>query len=217
MVFMEHGLMVGMWMVSATLSGIALWRSGALRHLYGIPVLPMVGVLFLTALLCKSTGAIAILFDRARGLGRRVLPPRQRRPSRDCLRIGRLHPAPRDGAVVRGPVDRLRRRHRGRGTRGLLETRIRNENLLAARAQEHWVFGWGGWNRSRITDAAGRDISITDSQWIITFGVTGMVGLAGLFGSPPAADAHPVVARPSATWGHPAIASYAVAALLAYG
>ncbi|MFA6241705.1 MAG: hypothetical protein WC655_12305 [Candidatus Hydrogenedentales bacterium] len=214
MVFMEHGLMVGMWMVSATLSGIALWRSGALRHIYGIPVLPMAGVLLLTALLCKSTGAIAILLIGLAALAvvfylrANVALPAIAFVSVAyiLLRATGLW----SGVQLIDYADAIVGEERAAS----LETRIRNENLLAARAQEHWVFGWGGWNRSRITDAAGRDISITDSQWIITFGVTGMVGLAGLFG----ALLLPMLvlswrAQP-AVWGHPAVASYAVAALL---
>ncbi|MBX7258081.1 MAG: O-antigen ligase domain-containing protein, partial [Candidatus Hydrogenedentes bacterium] len=214
MVFMEHGLMVGMWMVSAALSGLALWRSGTLRHLFGFPTWPMVAVLLLTALLCKSTGAIGVLFI---GLGALAVIY--------YLRVNVAIPAI---AFVSVAYILLRASGLWSGEQlvdyanlivgeeraGSLETRIRNENLLGARAREQWLFGWGGWNRSRITDAAGRDISITDSQWIITFGVTGVVGLLGLFGSIlfPALvlswRAHPF------TWAHAAVIPYALAALL---
>jgi len=214
MVFMEHGLMVGMWMVSATLSGIALWRSGALRFIYGIPILPLVGVLLLTALLCKSTGAIAILLIGLAALAI-VFYVRANVAIPAIALISVAYILLRatglwSGVQLIDYADTLVGAERAAS----LETRITNENLLGARAKQHWIFGWGGWNRSRITDASGRDISITDSQWIITYGVTGFVGLAGLLGAiliPALAlswRAHPAV------WGHPAVAAYAVAALL---
>jgi O-antigen ligase len=61
MVFMQHGLMVGMWMCMTALVGFWLWITGSLRRLGGWPVALLVAVLILTALLCKSFGAIALL------------------------------------------------------------------------------------------------------------------------------------------------------------
>jgi hypothetical protein len=89
-----------------------------------------------------------------------------------------------------------------------LQFRIMNENMLTARAMQQPFFGWGGWGRSRIGDAEGRDISITDSQWIITFGLTGGLGLSMFLVSlivpivllpwraPPRLWRHPLLAGP---------------------
>src|SRR5690606_24234269 len=61
-----------------------------------------------------------------------------------------------------------------------LASRFHNENLLAERALERPVFGWGGWNRSRVYNEEGEDISTTDGLWIIVLGKTGFFGLSAL-------------------------------------
>jgi hypothetical protein len=95
-----------------------------------------------------------------------------------------------------------------------LATRIDNENTLAARARLEPIFGWGGWGRSRIYDSAGNDISITDSQWIITFGINGGLGLAAfvITGLLPAVLLRRKV--PPWLWMHPGYVSGLVFALL---
>src|SRR5688572_19143621 len=61
MVFMQHGLMVGMWMTSATLVGFWLWRTGSLKRLFHIPMAALVAGMFIITVMCKSTGAIMLL------------------------------------------------------------------------------------------------------------------------------------------------------------
>lgn len=58
-----------------------------------------------------------------------------------------------------------------------LQFRFDNEKLLFDKAMKRPYFGWGGYGRSRIYDAFGKDISVTDGEWIIIVGTTGMVGL----------------------------------------
>src|SRR6185436_11870738 len=60
-VFMGHGLEVGFWMTSATLSGIWLWQSGVVRRILTFPAWIWLLALGLTTLLCKSSGAIVLL------------------------------------------------------------------------------------------------------------------------------------------------------------
>jgi hypothetical protein len=64
-VFMHHGLMNSMWMVSGFLSGFSLALSGRLKSLmpkFARPfTLPLLLALFVTILLLKSTGALALL------------------------------------------------------------------------------------------------------------------------------------------------------------
>jgi hypothetical protein len=63
-VFMHHGLMNSMWMVSGFLSGFSLALSGRLKSLmpkFARPfTLPLLLALFVTILLLKSTGAFAL-------------------------------------------------------------------------------------------------------------------------------------------------------------
>lgn len=57
-----------------------------------------------------------------------------------------------------------------------METRFINEEVLLARALEKPFFGWGGWGRNRVYDNTGKDIVITDGNWIIQFGINGGLG-----------------------------------------
>lgn len=61
-----------------------------------------------------------------------------------------------------------------------LDFRFRNEELLIARAMQRPLFGWGTFGRNRVFASWGRDLTITDGQWIIVLGTFGLVGLAGL-------------------------------------
>ncbi|MEO6711555.1 MAG: O-antigen ligase domain-containing protein, partial [Planctomycetota bacterium] len=61
MVFMQHGLMVGLWMCAASVVGIALWMSGELRRFWGIPMALLVPALIATTVWCKSFGAVGLL------------------------------------------------------------------------------------------------------------------------------------------------------------
>jgi hypothetical protein len=56
--------------------------------------------------------------------------------------------------------------------------RIGNEKILAAKAQQRMMFGWGDSGGNRVYDESGRDLAITDSLWIIAFGQQGIVGLS---------------------------------------
>jgi hypothetical protein len=63
-----------------------------------------------------------------------------------------------------------------------LQDRFDNDIILANRARERLLWGWGPFGRSRVYDDTGKDISVTDGWWIIQLGGRGAVGLACLFG-----------------------------------
>jgi hypothetical protein len=60
-VFMQHGLMVGMWMCMTSLIGIGLWKKRLPNSLFGQPIIYFIVGLLITAILCKSSGAILLL------------------------------------------------------------------------------------------------------------------------------------------------------------
>lgn len=194
--FMKTGLEVGMWMTAASLMGYGLWATGALRRLWGLPLGRLLLGLLVTAVLCKSTGALALL---ALGIGVLWVAVR----SGSSLPIWALVLVPmlymparaigwwsgEDAVRLAGVL--------GEDRAGSLEFRLSNEDILAAKALQRPVFGWGGWGRARVYDEEGRDISITDGLWIIALGNHGIVGL----GSLTAAILLPVALLP---WRHPA-------------
>ncbi len=64
-----------------------------------------------------------------------------------------------------------------------LEFRLDNEEGLLARALERPWFGWGGYGRNGLHDpSTGRLVSITDGEWIIALGITGILGFVAQFG-----------------------------------
>jgi O-antigen ligase len=95
-----------------------------------------------------------------------------------------------------------------------LQYRLENEDVLAEKARQRPLFGWGGWGRARVYDDEGRDITTTDGLWIIIFGNNGLVGLLGLTG----AVLMPILVLmrhyPPERWGHPMVAPAASLAVM---
>jgi hypothetical protein len=66
---------------------------------------------------------------------------------------------------------------------GSFQLRVENEDRLLNKANEKPLFGWGTWGRSRVFDKeSGADLSVTDGEWILRFGMYGWVGYLALFG-----------------------------------
>ena len=180
-VFMEHGLMVGMWMATASLLAVWLWAMQGLRRI-SLPAIGRVSfagplmILLVTTVLCKSYGALALLcvglatLFVSRALGTRAILA-------TLLLVPPLYCVTRSAGIFEG--------------RGLVETaagidleraeslafRLRNEDLLVEKALQRPVFGWGGWSRARVYDWKGEDVSTTDGQWVVALGDRGIFGL----------------------------------------
>src|SRR5438128_2642131 len=58
LVFMQTGLMVGTWMTSVAVLAFWGWWRRAMRPIWGLPMGMVTLILVVTALLCKSAGAI---------------------------------------------------------------------------------------------------------------------------------------------------------------
>lgn len=221
-VFMEHGLMLGVWMMSATLMAIWLWRAGTLTRLGDIPMIWCVLALGVTFILLRSTGAYALLLISLILLFAVTW-------SRSSIAIwllallmagylaisstGSLTPTyTRQLVATASQIT-------GAERAASLSFRLENEQILSAKARIRPIFGWGGWGRARIYNDQGQDISVTDSLWIIAFGNHGLVGLVSLM----TALVLPILmlARriPVSNWTHPAAAPVAAlsVALIMYG
>lgn len=220
-VFMQHGLMVGVWMMTATLVGIWLWRAGVIKQIWGIPVGWLVAGLGLTFILVKSTGAYFLL-----ALGVIILfTAKWLRSAIPLLLLlvcipfylqltttGNFTPQ-QQAAIVSFVSDNINPQRAGS-----LGHRFYNDYQLAEKARARIVFGWGGWGRNRVYEYNWRgelvDVSTTDSLWIIAFGINGLVGLISLF----SALLLPILVftlfcYPARTWFHPKVAPAAVLAV----
>jgi hypothetical protein len=58
---LENGNQLGIWMATATLIALWLWRRKTAQSILGIPILPVAIALLIITLLCQSTGAILLL------------------------------------------------------------------------------------------------------------------------------------------------------------
>ena len=175
-VFMQHGLMVALWMVSGTM--IALWMVLA-RHprtLWHVPMSVVLIVLFVTAVLCKSVGALMML---VMGVGIIMAVRYLRWPWVLLLALtivpvyltARI-PLNWDGSEIVEAASVL-----GEERRQSLEYRFENEEILKQHHLRRPFFGWGGWDRYRVEESD----TATDSLWILAFGKRGTFGLVSVF------------------------------------
>ena len=179
-VFMQHGLMVAMWMTATALVGLWMWRTRALRQVWGVPMVYVCGALCVGVLVMKSVTAwLAFALGVACLLGIRYL----RTPALVAI-IAVGVPGYMAVRTVGGwdgsEMVRLADAAFGYERSTSLQARLTNEDLLADKALRQPVFGWGRWGRNRVYDEYGNDISITDGLWVIALGQTGLVGLAAL-------------------------------------
>lgn len=217
MVFMEHGLMVALWMTAASLLALAVYLSGAARRVWGLPPLLALVTLVATTVLCKSLGAIILLVAGAAVL----LSTRALRASLPMALLLCL-PAAYVTARISGDWSgsELTRIVRGFSAERAdsLAYRLSAEEKLRVKAMEHPLLGWGGWGRSfvRQSDDPGRTGMVTtDSLWIIVVGKHGLLGLVSLL----AVFALPVLTLwrrcPPSQWARPeAVCAWALALVL---
>lgn len=215
-VFMNNGLMVGVWMMTATLMGIWLWRAGIIKKVGKFPVTLLVPVLMFTFILCKSTGAYTLL---ALGLIFLFTGKWLRTAFPVFLLIVGMSSYLYMGVVgtftgeqriqVIDFVTKATNPERAQS----LDFRFKNEEILGNKARQSLIFGWGGYGRNRVYDENGKDITVTDSLWIIAFGTFGVVGLSSVTAS----LLLPVVGfcfrYPASTWSNPKIAPAAALAV----
>ncbi|MEL6801263.1 MAG: hypothetical protein AAFO80_15400 [Pseudomonadota bacterium] len=179
LVFLQHGIWLGIFFTMALLAAFSCVRAldGKMRWLF----LPVGFFLIGTLVLAKSLGALLIAIV--------LVPIVLLAPLRvqmmtaaaiAVLAIGYPYMRSIDVAPV-GQVAQLAERINPDRAQSF-QFRIDNEDILLAKARERMLAGWGGWGRGRVVDDDGRDISVTDGYWIITFGQGGVLRYIGEFG-----------------------------------
>jgi hypothetical protein len=176
-VFMTCALELALWMTATATTGFWLWASGSVRHLRGYPFGWLVCALLIITILCRGTGAwilliVGIMFWFA------LKYSNSRWPAIALVLVPILYAITRVSGTWSGDhaVNLIRMSVNERRAESL-EFRMRNEDLLAAKAMQQPWFGWGGWGRNFATDASGRVISTVDGMWIIALGTHGIIGL----------------------------------------
>lgn len=214
-VFMEHGLVMAMFMFTVTLTAVWLWQAQFPLTILGQPMSVWSLLLILTLFLIKSSGAYGYLI-----YGFLILfVAKFTKLNIPILLIMALIiyylylgvTGQFDGEAI---VDWIATNYDADRAQSL-GFRFFNEESLRVKAQERMLFGWGGWGRNRIFEYNSQgelvDKSVTDSQWIITFGINGVFGLASLTTSLLLPVFLFAVKRyPAKTWFHPKVAPSAV-------
>lgn len=182
-VFLPHGLWVGLFMALAILSSLGLWRltPTGVRPFDRLRWLVLAGGLLVVLVLAKSLGALMITLV----LGAVVLFGGRRLVmlvAAGAAGLVLFYPMARGAGLV--PVDMVMNLadsispDRAQS----LDFRLRNEDVLLARANEKALFGWGTWGRGFVYDSWGNRTSVTDGSWIIVMNGFGWVGYLAQFG-----------------------------------
>ncbi|HEX7897796.1 MAG TPA: O-antigen ligase domain-containing protein [Planctomycetota bacterium] len=213
-VFMEHGLAVGLWMILAALAGLWLWKSKRLPpSILGLPTGAVVAGLVAVAVLCRSSGATVLL---AAGAAVFAL----RRSWAPAL-VGLLLVLPFAYILLRASslwsgqnlVEAVAEVSPARAES--LDYRMRAENLLVEHALRQPWLGWGGYGRNRpVTFDVNAVPMATDGFWIIAFGQCGVLGLGSALALLLLGPAVLWFRLPPAGWGAPRLAPVAFSASL---
>lgn len=224
MVFMEHGLMVAMWMVSASMTGLWLGYAKVLpkylsripfgHFLAKYPFWLLLAAQIVTTLLMKSTGAFVLFFI---GLATLYLSNKLKISLLVwfLIFISPIYMVARSTGYWTGEslTQKIEEKFSAERAQSL-QFRFDNEKILVDKALDGTFFGWGGWNRSRVFDKDGKDISVTDGLWIITLGTKGIYGLTLLTIVVLLPALMLLFRAPPSQWNTPRYASIAVMSML---
>jgi hypothetical protein len=179
LVFLNHGLLLGIYLCCSILAAAVLFRvnsgSGRIKFLFGI--LYLISVLFLA----KTLGALIItifLLPVALFFSVRL----QLLTAALIAGITLAYPILRGADIIRTEAVVQIAEGINSERADSLAFRFRHENALLDKAADRPVFGWSSWGRWRVFDENGRDVTVSDGEWVITISRWGWVGYISIFG-----------------------------------
>jgi hypothetical protein len=179
-IFMAHGLAVGMFFCVSVLSAAVL-RGITTEPIFRIKPKRVLIYLAIILIACKSTGAIiyAVVCVPLLLAGK---PKVLQRTATVLAVIVMLYPSMRGSGIF--PTDSVLSLAEmfGSEREDSVAFRFKNEDLLAKKARQRPVFGWGSYGRNFVYGGNGRSDTVTDGQWIIVIGSAGFVGFFTWFG-----------------------------------
>jgi hypothetical protein len=177
---LENGNQLGIWMATASLIALWLWRRKAAESVLGIPILIVAIALFVITILCQSTGAIILLLALAPFVF--VDPRHLSRTVSVVLVVGILAFAAfrianfvsvRD-LVKQNPVAHSVDSYLRSIGKGSLGWRLSQDERHIQTALDEPILGYGQWNWWR------EGFERPWSLWLLVFGMYGSVGLVSL-------------------------------------
>lgn len=179
-VFLYHGLWVAFFAMTTVVAAAALARrpSGGNVALYAMAAV----YLFVVLLLCKSFASIfyaLALVPVVLLAGHRL----QLTLAAALVVVALAYPVVKAAHLVPEEAILSAAARLGEDRAHSLDFRFDNETVLADRAYEKPLFGWGLWGRHHILDAqSGQVLTVTDGRWVLVIGVLGWVGFLAEFG-----------------------------------
>lgn len=178
-VFMGHGLIAAIFTLASTVAAATFWRARISIH--SIRPGRIAAYLGALLLLCRSAGATvyALLLVPLIYFAR---PKTQMLAAVVLTIVALTYPITRSQDIF--PTNALVSAAEWISAEraSSLKFRFDNEDMLVNRAFERPVLGWGRYGRSRVYRPDGVDMTVTDGNWIITFGENGFLGFIAQFG-----------------------------------
>lgn len=179
LVFMDHGLSLGIFLVYAVIGAVGLFRatSDSTRWKWAAAA----AWLFAVLVLSKAFGALLIALVLL-PIAVFLTPRMQLMVAASIAVIVMTYPMLRAAQII--PLEEIHAFALDISPQRAdsLMTRIENEEGLLAKAQERPLFGWGGWGRNRVFDEEGRNLGLTDGSWVIELGTGGWFRYIAIFG-----------------------------------
>jgi hypothetical protein len=179
--FMQHGLMVALWMASSTVVGFWLWRCKTITKIWNLPMNFLVPLMFATTIFaCKSgNGFFALLLGVASYVVGSVT-----KSSLFILILALIPPSyiflrstgSWSGDNLIALVETFDKERAGS-----LNIRMVQEDLYTQNARRQFVFGWAGPGMIPRDESGQKLTRGNDGFWIITFSMYGIVSLASIF------------------------------------
>jgi hypothetical protein len=178
-VFLQHGLWLAIFLSATVLAAFALFRTSppTQRARY----LAAAIWLLVTLVFARSLGALMITLLIVPMI--LFLPVRlQLLAAASITVIIALYPITRGTGLV--PIDRVIAIAESidPSRAASFGTRLENDEMILEKAMPRQVLGWGMFGRWRVFDERGRDITISDSGWVILFGEGGWVRYLAIYG-----------------------------------
>ncbi|MCC6578882.1 MAG: hypothetical protein IT440_00440, partial [Phycisphaeraceae bacterium] len=176
--FLDHGLMLALWMTAASMAAFWLWQGKTLRSLVWMPIWALVVPLVITSILCKSALAALMLVV---GIGlfyviKLVKSPLPLLllilfvPTYEILRLSQVW----NGNDLIVAAENLF----GPDRAASLTVRLYNEDRISDRVlKAKPLLGWGTWGTYMTDEDEERENAIPDGAWVVTVGKFGIIGL----------------------------------------
>ncbi len=180
-VFMEHGMMLGMFMCSAALAAVWLLRAKLLPAVTGIPAGAIAALMVLTGLLCRSAGALALcVYGWALLVITAIVPLRLWLTTAILVPVGYILARTLGGWRGQELID-LSAMLFGEERADSLWTRLNSESQLWELAQPKLLFGAGRFEFVGMQLEGSNKGILADGLWIIFLGRNGVFGLVAMF------------------------------------